>query len=122
MSQHIGDLENRATDDFFRLTVDHLKRIFDIEPSIVAHDLHPDYMSSRYARQLDGVQKIAVQHHHAHIAACLAENQVEGPVIGLSFDGTGLGSDGTVWGGEVLVADTRGFTRAAHLEGGAHAR
>ncbi len=115
LSQHIGDLENRATDDFFRLTVDHLKRILDIAPSIVAHDLHPDYMSSRYAGQLNGVEKVAVQHHHAHIAACLAENRIEGPVIGLSFDGTGLGSDGTVWGGEVLVADTKRFTRAAHL-------
>ncbi len=116
VSQHIGDLENRATDAFLRLTVDHLKRILDIDPQIVACDLHPDYMSTRYAQELSPIPCIAVQHHHAHIAACLAENQVDGPVIGLAFDGTGLGSDGTIWGGEVLLADTRTFTRAAHLE------
>jgi hydrogenase maturation protein HypF len=115
VSQHIGDLENRATDEFFRLTVDHLKRILDIDPQVVACDLHPDYMSTRYARQLAGIPLVAVQHHHAHIAACMAENQVDGPVIGLSFDGTGLGTDGTVWGGEVLMADYHTFTRAAHL-------
>ncbi len=115
VSQHIGDLENRATDDFFRLTVEHLKRILDIQPRIVACDLHPDYMSTRYARELNGIPCIAVQHHHAHIAACMAENQAEGPVIGLAFDGTGLGTDGTVWGGEVLVADYATFSRAAHL-------
>ncbi len=115
VSQHIGDLENRATDDFFRLTVDHLKRILDIDPQIVACDLHPDYMSTRYARELEGIPCIQVQHHHAHIAACMAENMADGPVIGLSFDGTGLGTDGTVWGGEVLVADYHTFTRAAHL-------
>jgi len=115
VSQHIGDLENQATDDFFRLTVDHLKRILDIEPKAVACDLHPDYMSTRYARELENVPLIAVQHHHAHIAACLAENRVDGPVIGLAFDGTGLGTDNTIWGGEVLVADCRSFTRAAHL-------
>ncbi|MBC2709844.1 MAG: carbamoyltransferase HypF [Desulfosarcina sp.] len=115
VSQHIGDLENRATDDFFRLTVNHLKRILDIDPQIVACDLHPDYMSTRYARELDGIPRIEVQHHHAHIAACMAENKADGPVIGLSFDGTGLGTDGTIWGGEVLVADYHTFSRAAHL-------
>ena len=115
VSQHIGDLENRATDDFLRLTVDHLERILDIEPQWVACDLHPDYMSTRYAAERGDVPCIAVQHHHAHIAACMAENQADGPVIGLSFDGTGLGTDGTIWGGEVLLADYHGFTRAAHL-------
>ncbi len=115
VSQHIGDLENRATDDFFRHTVDHLKRILDIDPQIVACDLHPDYMSTRYARELEGITRIEVQHHHAHIAACMAENKADGPVIGLSFDGAGLGTDGTVWGGEVLVADYHTFTRAAHM-------
>lgn len=115
VSQHIGDLENKATDDFFRLTVNHLKRILDIEPKAVACDLHPDYMSTRYAREHGDIPLIEVQHHHAHIAACLAENQTDGPVIGLAFDGTGLGTDNTIWGGEVLVADCRGFTRAAHL-------
>ena len=115
VSQHIGDLENQATDDFFRLTVNHLKRILDIDPRAVACDLHPDYMSTRYARELGDIPLVEVQHHHAHIAACLAENQTDGPVIGLAFDGTGLGTDNTIWGGEVLVADCRGFTRAAHL-------
>ncbi len=116
VSQHIGDLENRSTDDFFRLTIDHLRRILDINPRVVACDLHPDYLSTRYAKSLDGVSLVEVQHHHAHIAACLAENKMDGPVIGLAFDGTGLGTDNTIWGGEVLVADLNGFVRAAHLE------
>ena len=116
VSQHIGDLENRATDDFFQLTIAHLKRILDIEPQVVACDLHPDYLSTRYAKAFAGSSLVAVQHHHAHIAACLAENKADGPVIGLAFDGTGLGTDNTIWGGEVLVADYADFTRAAHLE------
>ena len=116
VSQHIGDLENRASDEFFRLTVDHLKRILDIDPKIVACDLHPDYLSTRYAKEgCGGIPCIEIQHHHAHIAACMAENKADGPVIGLSFDGTGLGTDGTIWGGEVLVAHYHTFTRAAHL-------
>ncbi len=116
VSQHIGDLENRATDDFFRLTIGHLKRILDIRPQIVACDRHPDYLSTRYARETTDLPVVEIQHHHAHIAACMAENKADGPVIGLAFDGTGLGTDGTIWGGEVLVADYRGFTRAAHLQ------
>jgi hydrogenase maturation protein HypF len=116
VSQHIGDLENRATDDFFRLTINHLKRILDIAPQVVACDLHPDYLSTRFARELTDIPVVEVQHHHAHIAACMAENHVDGPVIGLAFDGTGLGIDGTIWGGEVLMADYRRFTRLAHLQ------
>lgn len=116
VSQHIGDLENRSTDVFFRLTVAHLKRILDIDPQAVACDLHPDYMSTHYAREWSAIRCIEVQHHHAHIAACMAENKADGPVIGLAFDGTGLGTDGTIWGGEVLVADYRDFSRVAHLE------
>jgi hydrogenase maturation protein HypF len=115
VSQHIGDLENLATDAFFRLTVNHLKRILDIEPEMIACDLHPDYMSTRYAQEQTEVPRTAVQHHHAHIAACMAENKSKGPVIGLAFDGTGLGPDNTIWGGEVLVTDYHAFTRAAHL-------
>ena len=122
MSQHIGDLENLETDAFFRQTVDHLKRILDIRPEIIAHDLHPDYLSTRYAihyamEQTDQTDlvRIPVQHHHAHIAACLAENRIEGPVIGLAFDGTGYGGDGAIWGGEVLITEGHKFTRAAHL-------
>jgi len=116
LSQHIGDLENLRTLDFFRLTIRHMKRILDIEPEAIAHDLHPDYMSTRHALEQKGVPLIPVQHHHAHIAACMAENRIQGPVIGLSFDGTGYGTDGHIWGGEVLVADFAGFTRAGHLE------
>ena len=116
VSQHIGDLENRATEDFFRLTIDHLKRILDIEPQVIACDLHPDYLSTRYAKALADIPVVEVQHHYAHIAACMAENKADGPVIGLAFDGTGVGTDNTIWGGEVLVADYDGFTRAAHLE------
>ena len=82
----------------------------------MACDLHPDYLSTRYARETTDLPVVEVQHHHAHIAACMAENKADGPVIGLAFDGTGLGTDGTIWGGEVLVADYRGFTRAAHLQ------
>lgn len=115
VSQHIGDLENLATEDFFRLTISHLQRILDITPEIIACDSHPDYLSTQWAMQQDRLPLIQVQHHHAHIAACMAEHQLEGPVIGLSFDGTGFGDDGTVWGGEVLLADLTGFRRVSHL-------
>ncbi|MCK4988277.1 MAG: carbamoyltransferase HypF, partial [Desulfobacterales bacterium] len=112
---HIGDLENMMTLDFFKLTVDHLQRILEISPEIIACDMHPDYLSTRFAAEQDGIQKIQVQHHHAHIVSCMAEHKLEGAVIGLSFDGTGYGPDGTVWGGEVLVAEAKQFERAAHL-------
>lgn len=115
LSQHIGDLENMMTLDFFKLTVDHLQRILEISPEIIACDMHPDYLSTRFAAEQDGIQKIQVQHHHAHIVSCMAEHKLEGAVIGLSFDGTGYGPDGTVWGGEVLVAEAKQFERAAHL-------
>ncbi len=115
MGQHVGDLENMATYGFFQETIHHLKRILDIAPDIIACDLHPDYLSTRYALDQQGHPVIRVQHHHAHIVSCLAENRVDGPVIGLSFDGTGYGEDGTVWGGEILVADAKGYERAAHL-------
>jgi hydrogenase maturation protein HypF len=115
ISQHIGDMENLATYEFFSMTVDHLKRILDIRPEIIAFDLHPDYLSTRYAETQDGMKKVRVQHHHAHIVSCMAENRLDGPVIGLSFDGTGYGSDGKIWGGEVLIAEARDFTRVAHL-------
>jgi hydrogenase maturation protein HypF len=116
LSQHIGDMENLPTFEFFKLTIDHMQRILDIRPEIIAHDLHPDYLSTRYAMEQADIQKVAVQHHHAHIASCMAEHQLEEPVIGLSFDGTGYGTDGNIWGGEVLIVnDTGTFTRAAHL-------
>jgi hydrogenase maturation protein HypF len=115
VSQHIGDMENLATFEFFEETVNHLKRILDITPRVVAHDLHPDYLSTRFAEAQGDLRRVGVQHHHAHIVSCMAENQVVGPVIGLAFDGTGYGSDGAIWGGEVLVVEAARFRRAAHL-------
>ena len=115
LSHHIGDLENAETLRSFTEGIEHFRRLFDIEPSVVAHDLHPEYLSTKYALDLDGVDLQSVQHHHAHIASCLADNGADGPVIGVAFDGTGYGSDGTIWGGEFLVAGLAGFERAGHL-------
>ena len=115
LSQHVGDMENLETFDFFRMTISHLKKILDISPRVIACDQHPDYLSSRYARDQQECTLVAVQHHHAHIVSCLAENGVSGPVIGLAMDGTGLGPDGAVWGGEIMTADMVSFTRKAHL-------
>ena len=115
ISQHIGDLENLPTYEFLKLTIAHLKRILDINPEIIAHDLHPDYLSTRYAMELPADHKIQVQHHHAHIVSCMAEHKLEGTVLGLSFDGTGYGTDGTVWGGEILIVREHDFERAGHL-------
>jgi hydrogenase maturation protein HypF len=115
LSQHIGDLDTVETFDYYRLAVAHFKELCRQDPAIVAHDLHPHYLSSRYALGLAGVRLIGVQHHHAHIAACLAENRRTGPCIGIALDGTGYGPDHTVWGGELLVADLAGFTRAGHF-------
>jgi hydrogenase maturation protein HypF len=115
VSQHVGDLKNVAECEFFEMTIRHLKTIFQIEPRVIAHDLHSDYRSTRYALGQEGVRRIAVQHHHAHIASCLAEHGRDEKVIGVSFDGTGYGSDGKVWGGEFLIADLSGFERGAHF-------
>jgi hydrogenase maturation protein HypF len=115
LSQHIGDLENLETMEFFRETLDHMRRFFRVNPRAVAHDLHPGYLSTRFAREQEGVPKIGVQHHHAHIAACMAENRLQGKVIGVAFDGTGYGTDGCIWGGEFLVCDYAGFERRSHL-------
>ncbi len=116
LSQHIGDLENAETLSFFELTVKHLQRILDVTPELVAHDLHPDYLSTQYAMALEGVAKAGVQHHHAHIVATMAEHHLDGPVIGLSFDGTGYGVDGKSWGGEVLAVTPARFARLAHMD------
>jgi hydrogenase maturation protein HypF len=116
LSQHIGDLENYETFRSFTEAIAHLARLFDVTPRAVAYDLHPDYLATRHALGLDGVDLVAVQHHHAHLASCLADNGVIGPVIGVAFDGTGYGTDGTIWGGEIIVADLERFTRAGHLE------
>jgi hydrogenase maturation protein HypF len=115
LSQHIGDLDTVETLDYFRLAVAHFKALCRKDPGVVAHDLHPHYFSTRYALELNGVKLMGVQHHHAHIAACLAENRRVGPCIGVALDGTGYGLDHTVWGGEILVADLADFTRAGHL-------
>ncbi|TDC90452.1 carbamoyltransferase HypF [Actinomadura sp. 7K507] len=115
VSHHVGDLENYETLRAFEEGVDHFRRLFDITPELLAHDPHPEYLSTKYALDQE-LPLIAVQHHHAHIASCLADNGVDGPVIGVAFDGTGFGTDGTLWGGEFLVADLHGFERAGHLE------
>jgi hydrogenase maturation protein HypF len=115
LSQHIGDLENYETMQFFQETLARLKHLFRVSPQAVAHDLHPSYWSTRLALADEIPRKIGVQHHHAHIASCMAENHLSGPVIGVAFDGTGFGADGKIWGGEFLVADFASFTRRAHL-------
>jgi hydrogenase maturation protein HypF len=115
VSHHIGDLENAETLSSFQAGVAHFERLFAVAPEVVAHDLHPDYLSTTYALAREGVERVAVQHHHAHLAACLAEHGETGPAVGAIFDGAGLGSDGTVWGGEILVGDLRGCERAGHL-------
>lgn len=114
LSQHNGDLENIETFEHYKRNIDHFKSIFSFEPEYVAADMHPDYFSTRYALDT-GLPIIHVQHHHAHIVGCMAENSVKHKVIGLSFDGTGYGTDGKVWGGEFLICDFKHFQRAGHL-------
>ncbi|HWY08410.1 MAG TPA: carbamoyltransferase HypF [Candidatus Acidoferrales bacterium] len=116
LSQHVGDLENLESYHFFEEAVQHLQRILETEPKVIAHDLHPDYFSTKWAQERTGVELVGVQHHHAHVASCMAENHLDGKVIGIALDGTGYGTDGAIWGGEVLVADYAGFERAAHFE------
>jgi len=118
VSQHIGDMENMETLEHFEGTISLYKRLFHIEPEVIAHDLHPDYMATRYAQELgrSGMKLVPVQHHHAHIASCMADNGLDGPVIGVAFDGTGMGADENIWGGEFLIADYHSFRRAGHLE------
>ena len=118
-SQHLGDLENLTGLEFFEHALDHLMRTFEIQPETVVHDLHPGYLSTSWAKQWAGARGlplIGIQHHHAHIAGCMAEHGLDGPVIGLSLDGTGYGTDGRIWGGEVLIARLDSFERFAHLD------
>jgi hydrogenase maturation protein HypF len=112
---HIGDLENAETLTAFLTGIEHYERLFAIEPDVVVHDLHPEYLSTKYALERDGVAHLGVQHHHAHVAACLAEHGSADPVIGVAFDGLGFGDDGTFWGGEILVADLVGSRRVGHF-------
>jgi hydrogenase maturation protein HypF len=118
VSPHIGDLENAETLRSFTEGIEHFRRLFDVDPEVVAYDLHPEYLSTKFALDLvdeAGLEPVGVQHHHAHIASCLADNGEAGPVIGVAFDGTGFGADGTIWGGEFLVADLAKFVRGGHL-------
>ena len=114
LSQHIGDLETPQALAAFERVLGDLARLYEVTPSAVAHDLHPDYLSTKWALS-SGLPAIAVQHHHAHLVSCLAENGVDGPALGVTWDGTGYGTDGTVWGGEFLLGDARGFARVAHM-------
>jgi hydrogenase maturation protein HypF len=120
LSTHIGDLENYETLNFFKETLSNLKKSFRVSPEIIAHDLHPDYLSTSFANEYAKEHNIkfvfAVQHHHAHIAGCMAEHGLYKDVIGISFDGTGLGTDNNIWGGEFLIANRRTFDRKAHLK------
>lgn len=115
VSHHIGDLANYGAYRSYTEAIDHYQRLFDILPAVVAHDRHPQYLSTQYAQQIGGVSRIPVQHHHAHIASCMAEYNLIGPVLGVAFDGLGYGNDGTIWGGEFLIADFAGYERVAHL-------
>ena len=116
LSQHIGDLDNEKVFQFYQSSVDHLKRILDISPEIIAHDLHPGYLSTAWAQEQKGMKTVAVQHHHAHAVSCMVENGMVEPVIAITLDGTGLGTDGTIWGGEILTCTPTDFTRRAHLK------
>ncbi len=116
MSQHIGDLSNYEALRSYEHSIAHLERLFRVQPEVIAHDLHPDYLATRYALRRPE-RRLAVQHHHAHLASCLAEHKVapDQPVIGVIFDGTGLGPDGAIWGGEILIGGYGEYRRFAHL-------
>ena len=115
LSQHIGDLKNYETYEFYLETIEQFKKLFRIKPSLVVSDMHPDYLSTGYAENLK-IEHIKVQHHHAHIASCMAENRIDETVIGVSFDGTGYGTDGNIWGSEFLIADLKNFERYTHFD------
>jgi hydrogenase maturation protein HypF len=115
LSQHIGDMENLATLNFFREALEGQKLLLEVEPTAVVHDLHPRYLSTQWALEESGLPALGVQHHHAHLASCMAENGAEGECLGLCLDGTGYGEDGTVWGGELLAGGYEDFRRLGHL-------
>jgi hydrogenase maturation protein HypF len=119
LSQHIGDMENYETFASYQASVEHFQRLFRVNPQAVAYDLHPNYLATRYALELaeaNALRRVPVQHHHAHVVSCLAENGVDEEVIGVAFDGSGYGTDGHIWGGEFLLADCRRFRRLGHLK------
>lgn len=117
MSQHIGDLENLETLEHFEESLTTFRRLFKVEPRLVAHDMHPDYLSTHFAQEYreTSVLRVGVQHHHAHVVSAMVEHGLREPVIGVAYDGTGYGSDGAIWGGEILLADWSSFRRVAHL-------
>jgi hydrogenase maturation protein HypF len=115
-SQHIGDMENYETLKFFEESLKNLKDVYRVKPEVLAYDLHPEYLSTQWALKQEGIKKIGIQHHHAHIASVMAEKGIKKKVIGVSFDGTGYGTDGNLWGGEFLIADITGFKRAGHFK------
>ncbi len=116
LTQHLGDLGDATAYRAFREALDHFQRLFDVVPAAVAHDLHPGYRSTRFAATLGDLVRVAVQHHHAHVASCLADNGIDRRVLGVAWDGTGHGPDGTVWGGEFLLADLGAYTRVGRFE------
>ena len=120
LGPHVGDLETVETWLSYRESIERLEKLVGIRPEVIAHDLHPEYLSTRYARDREernpGILRIGVQHHHAHVASAMAEHGLAGPVLGLAFDGTGYGLDGTAWGGEFLIAEYSGFERVATFE------
>jgi len=114
LSHHVGDLDQLRAFQAYSRAIEHYCLLFAVEPELLVHDLHPDYASTRYAQQ-QSRPRLAVQHHHAHLASCLADNELDEPAIGVIFDGAGYGTDGTIWGGEFLIGDYREFRRAAHF-------
>lgn len=116
LSQHIGDLETPAGFEFFHEAAGHMARLFDVKPSVLVIDKHPDYITTKYGQHFPSAKIMTVQHHHAHIVSCMMENGFDSDVIGFAFDGTGYGDDGTIWGGEVLIASRGSYKRAAHVE------
>jgi hydrogenase maturation protein HypF len=117
LGPHIGDLETVETLRAYEAAIERMKEFVGVDPTVFAHDLHPDYFSTRYALAQEGVRTIAVQHHHAHVVSAMAEHQLEGPVVAVAYDGTGLGTDGTAWGGEILIAGYADFERFATFRG-----
>jgi len=116
VGQHLGDLENLETLEFLEQTASHLRRILEVNPRLLVHDLHPDYLTTQVAAAQDELPTLAVQHHHAHLVSCMAEHGLDGKVLGLALDGTGYGDDDCIWGGEILAADERGYERLGHFE------
>ena len=119
MSQYIGDLKNQETYNFFCETIDRFSDLFRFKPELIACDLHPEYLSTHYARLFENelnIPVVRIQHHHAHIASCMAEHGLDEDVIGISLDGTGFGSDGNIWGGEFMIADLNNFRRFSHFD------